>query len=202
MASHARQLDLLSINEYLAGEQHSAVKHEYVDGVAYAMVGGNYAHNLIASNVLGELHRQLRGKPCRVLNSDCKILAQGGSQTRFYYPDVSVVCGDKIRREAFQDQPTVVVEVMSPSTRRIDEGEKREVYQSMNSIMSYLLFEQDFPAAAIYRRTDNGFERSLLTQLGGVIELPEIDCELSMASVYAEVVFPSSPRAAGSDAES
>jgi Uma2 family endonuclease len=96
--STARQLGLLSVEQYLASQQQSSTKQELVDGVAYAMVGGDYAHNLIANNLLGELHHQLRGNRCRALNSDTKIRTQVGVHTRFYYPDVSVICGDSIRR--------------------------------------------------------------------------------------------------------
>ena len=87
----ARRLSQISLEDYMASEVHARFKHEYVAGMVYAMAGGTYAHNLIASNVLGELHSQLKGKPCRALNSDSKVRIQTNKQTRFYYPDASVV---------------------------------------------------------------------------------------------------------------
>src|SRR6056297_1977496 len=114
--STAEHLAPISVEDYLAGEEKARRKHEYVDGMVYAMVGGRYAHNLIASNVLAELHSQLKGKPCRALNSDSKVRVQLSSSTRFYYPDASVVCGENLRSGTFQDKPTVIVEVLSQST--------------------------------------------------------------------------------------
>lgn len=187
--SPARQIDLISVEDYLAGEQHSSVKHEYVAGLIYAMVGARNAHNIIASNVLGSLFSQLQGKPCRAFNSDTKIRVRMSNQTRFYYPDVSVICRPNPQSDVFQDLPGVVIEVLSESTRRIDDGEKREAYLTIPSLSHYILFEQSSVGAVIYERGSAGFERRVLTGLTGSIPLPELNASLALATVYDGVEF-------------
>ena len=124
--STARTLNLVSVQDYLAGELISPVKHEYLGGVVYAMAGARNAHNLIATNAVGALYARLRGKPCRPFNSDTKIRIRLPTQARFYYPDVSVVCRPNPQTDSFQDEPVVLFEVLSRRTRRVDEGEKKD----------------------------------------------------------------------------
>src|SRR5438132_2278002 len=124
----AKKLDLLSAEDYLAGELTSPIKHEYLGGVVYAMAGARNAHNLIATNIIGALCARLRGRPCRPFNSDTKVRVRLTTQVRFYYPDASVVCRANPQTDSFQDDPAVLFEVLSHSTRRIDEGEKKDAY--------------------------------------------------------------------------
>jgi Uma2 family endonuclease len=187
--ANAERLSPISVENYLSGEQRARLKHEYVAGMIYAMAGGTYAHNLVASNVLGELHAQLKGKPCRALNSDSKVRIQSGTQTRFYYPDASVVCGENVLDGMFQDKPTVVIEVLSETTRRTDEGEKFEAYQKIPTLNVYIVLEQDIVGVIVYRRTGTLFQREVYSDLSAIVPLPEIDAELRLASVYDEVNF-------------
>lgn len=187
--ANAERLSPISVENYLAGEQRARLKHEYVAGMIYAMAGGTYAHSLIASNVLGELYAQLKGKPCRALNSDSKVRVQSGTYTRFYYPDASVVCGENVLDEVFQDKPTVIVEVLSETTRRTDEGEKLEAYQKIPTLNVYLMFEQDIAGVVVYRRAGTTFQREVYSDLAAIIPLPEIAAELRLASVYEDVNF-------------
>jgi len=185
----AQRLSQISEEDYLSGEVHARFKHEYVAGMVYAMAGGTYAHNLIASNVLGELHSQLKGKHCRALNSDSKVRIQTNTQTRFYYPDVSVVCGENALDGMFQDKPTVIVEVLSESTRRTDEGEKLDAYQTISALNVYVMFRQDSAGAVVYRRCGTEFQREVYTDHAAIILLSEIDVQLRFSSVYDEVHF-------------
>jgi Uma2 family endonuclease len=189
MMSTARKSDFISVEDYLAGEQHSSVKHEYVAGLIFAMVGARNAHNIIASNALGSLFGQLQGKPCRAFNSDTKIRVQMSNQTRFYYPDVSVICRQNPQTDVFQDLPSVIIEVLSESTRRIDDGEKREAYQTIPTLTHYILLEQSTVGAVVYERTSAGFQRRVLAELKDIIPLPELNIKLSMAAVYDGVEF-------------
>src|SRR5437868_14730218 len=100
--STAKKLDLMSVEQYLAGELHSPIKHEYLGGMVYAMAGARNAHNLIASNLLGTLHADLRGKPCRPFNSDTKVRVQLPTHVRFYYPEVAVVCRQNPQTDSCQ----------------------------------------------------------------------------------------------------
>ncbi len=187
--ANAERLSPISVETYLSGEQQARLKHEYVAGMTYAMAGGTYAHNLVASNVLGELHAQLKGKPCRALNSDSKVRILSGTQTRLYYPDASVVCGENALDGVFQDKPTVIVEVLSETTRRADEGEKLEAYQKISTLNVYLMFEQDIAGVVVYRRIGKVFQREVYSDLAAIIPLPEIAAALRLASVYEDVNF-------------
>jgi Uma2 family endonuclease len=109
--------------------------------------------------------------------------------TRFYYPDLSVVCQSNEGRESFQDLPIVIVEVVSDSTRRVNEYEKREAYLSINSLMVYIPMEQNAAKTLVYRRTDEGFVREVYFGMDAVIHLKEIECSLSLTEVYANVEF-------------
>ncbi|HEU5076926.1 MAG TPA: Uma2 family endonuclease, partial [Polyangiaceae bacterium] len=174
----------VSAAEYLAGELSSAVKHEYLGGVVYAMAGGRNAHNLIASNFVGVLHGRLQGGPCRAYNSDTKIRVQLPTELRFYYPDASVICRPNPQTDTFQDQPAVVAEVVSSKTRRIDEGEKKQAYLTLPSLSAYLLIEQELASVTVYRRSEAGFQREVYSGLDATIPLPEIGTALALADLY------------------
>src|SRR5262245_31301718 len=100
--SAAKKLKLISIDEYLAGELVSPIKHEYVGGVVYAMADAIIRHNRIATSILGALHARLGGKPCEPFNSDTKVRVRLPHQTRFYYPDAMVVCDSNPDDASFQ----------------------------------------------------------------------------------------------------
>ena len=189
----ARKPARVSIEDYLGSELRSPVKHEYVDGNVHAMAGRTNNHNSITGNVAANLHSKLRGKPCRPFNSDTKIRVRMTSQTRFYYPDVSVVCHPNPPGDFFQDAPVVIVEVLSRATRRTDMTEKKDAYLAMSTLMVYVLVEQDEPSATVYRRTADGFESEIFEGLDAVIPLPEIETDLALSEVYEEVTFAPEP---------
>lgn len=187
--SSARQKQPITITEYLSGELISPIKHEFVDGVVYSMAGATANHNRIATNATVAVGAQLRGKRCQVFNSDMKVRVRLSRSTRFYYPDLSVVCVPNAGDETFQDNPVVIVEVISESTRRVDEYEKRESYLTINSLRAYILLESNAMAALVYRRVDAGFESEIYEGSEAVIPLPEIECNLSLADAYEQVAF-------------
>ena len=191
--SSAKKLNLISVDDYLAGELDSPVKHEYLGGVVYAMAGARNAHNLIASNTLVSLGGQLHGKQCIPFNSDTKIRVRLPAHFRFYYPDVSVVCAPNSGTDSFHDHPAVLFEVLSSGTRRIDEGEKKEAYLSISSLQVYALIEQDLPVVTAFRRTENGFVREVYQGLDAVLPLPEIGTDLPLSEIYERVEFPLEP---------
>jgi Uma2 family endonuclease len=184
---------LVSVHAYLAGELVSPIKHEYLGGVVYAMAGARNVHNLIASNTLVSLGSRLRGKPCRPNNSDTKIRLRLPHQVRFYYPDVSVICRPNPQSDSFQDEPAVLVEVLSNQTRRTDEGEKKDAYLTIPSLAVYILVEQETPAAVVFRRTEHGFVREIYQGLDAVIPLPEIGIEVPLAEIYDAVELTPEP---------
>ena len=140
------QRRLISEEDLSQGELDSPIKHEYLGGYVYAMAGARNRHNRITTNILGAFFQKLDGKPCQPFNSDTKVRAKWKSQTRFYYPDVSIICQENPENDSFQDNPAVIVEVsLSKRTRRIDEGEKKDVYLTIPSLDVYLLVEQEQP---------------------------------------------------------
>lgn len=187
--SSAEKRRPISEEDYLAGELNSPVKHEYVAGEVYAMTGGRNGHNEIAGNIFAKLHARLAGKRCRPYNSDTKVRIRYPTHVRYYYPDVSVTCRPNPPSDSFQDHPTVVVEVLSPSTRRADQGEKREAYCRIPSLAAYLLVEQDGPSVVVYRRSGDDFVRESYDGQAAVVPLPEIETELPLAEIYDRVVF-------------
>lgn len=189
--SAVKKLQLVSVKDYLARELDSAIKHEYVGGAVYIWPAARNAHNIIAGNVLGSLHGHLRGRPCRPYNSDTKIRIRLTSHTRFYYPDTSVVCRSNPGNDSFQDEPAVIVEVLSRSTRRTDEGEKKDAYLTIPSLSVYVLVEQEMAAVVVYRRTEHGFVREVYQGLDATLPLGEIGTGLPLAEIYEGVKFTS-----------
>lgn len=191
--STAERLHLMSVDDYLAGELVSPVKHEYIAGVVYAMTGARNLHNLIASNTLVALGSRLRGKPCRAFNSDTKIRLLFPTHVRFYYPDVSVVCQPGSPTASYQEAPAVVVEVLSARTRRTDEGEKKDAYLTIASLAAYLLVEQESAAVIAFRRTEQGFVREVFRGLDATVPLGELGITLPLAEIYEAVDFVPEP---------
>lgn len=184
-----KKWNLVSVADYLAGELDSPIKHEYLGGVVYVMAGARNKHNTIAGNCFAALHARLRGRRCRPFNSDTKIRIRLPAQVRFYYPDASVVCRPNPPDDSFQDEPSVLTEVLSHKTRRIDEGEKKDAYLTIPSLSVYLLVEQDAPRVVAFRRTETGFVREVYEGLDAVVPLSEIQTELPLAEIYETVEF-------------
>jgi len=175
---------LVSVADYLEGELTSEERHEYLGGVIYAMSGGTQRHARVQARLLGSLLNRLRGKPCEPFGSDMRIRIETTTQTRFYYPDVSVVCDRKGDDAVYQDAPVLLAEVLSDSTRRTDEGEKKDAYLTIPSLNLYLLLEPDRPAVVAFRRGERGFEREVYGGADAVIPLPDLGLELPLAELY------------------
>ena len=141
-------------------------------------------------NVGATLSQLLKGSPCEPFGSDEKVKVQRPGDLRFYYPDVQVICNAVMDPHGVQDDPVLIVEILSPSTRRIDEHEKREAYLGLASLDRYLLVDQDRPCIVSYRRTATGFEREEFVGLEAVVPLPRLGIELPLREVYARMQFP------------
>jgi len=193
--SAARKLSLISVEDYLGGELNSPIKHEYLGGVVYAMAGARKVHNRIVINAMVALGGRLWDKRCQPFNSDTKIRVTLPGQVRFYYPDASVICRPNPQNDFFQDEPVVIIEVMSHATRRIDDGEKKDAYLTIPSLSVYLLVEQDVPAVVAFRRTAQGIVREVYDGLNAVVPLSEIETHLALAEIYHLVEFTPEPAA-------
>jgi Uma2 family endonuclease len=179
----------LSPEEYLTLERGAEFKSEYVDGVIYAMAGGSERHNLIAANVIITIGSQLRERPCRVYPSDLKVRVP--NSRRFFYPDVSIVCGETRFADDEKDvvlNPVVIVEVLSESTAAFDRGKKFQSYQQIESLREYLLVSQDeFVVEHFLRQDDDHWLYTKAGGLDGTIALPTVNCQLALSDVYSKV---------------
>lgn len=190
----ARKLEFISPDEYLASEINSPVKREYWNGRIYAMTGGTNNHALITGNLIVALGRALQGSKCRVYSPDAKIrIRQNLRDTRFYYPDVSVICKSNPGEQHFQDAPVLVAEVLSKSTRRQDDGEKREGYQSIPSLQHYLLVEQYRPEIIHFQRVGDEFTPELIAGLDAILDLRSLGIMIKLADVFEGVTFQAEP---------
>jgi Uma2 family endonuclease len=171
--------------DYLALEESSNVKHEYLEGEIYAMAGGTPDHAALAMAVGAALIEQLRGKPCRVFSSDLRIrvLATGLAA----YPDVTVVCGP-LQHDTESGttvvNPTVLVEVSSNGTEDYDRGEKLDHYRQIPSVRECLLVSHRSRSMEVWRRDPKGAWEQQEVRSGETVRLASIDCALSVDEVY------------------
>lgn len=187
--SAALKWQLISVEDYLRGESTAPIKHEYVGGVVYAMAAARNPHDSIKDNVHDSLASSLRGKRCRLHGSETKVRIHLPAHLRFYYPDVHVTCVHNPPADPFQDKPVAIFEVLSRGTRRIDECEKKDAYQSIPSLRVYALIEQESAAAVVFRRAPMGIAREIYEGLAAVVPLPEIGAQLPLAAIYHGVEF-------------
>jgi len=138
----------ISREDYLSGELISEMKHELVDGHTYAMAGASTNHNRIMTNFASELRLVLKNTPCEPFSSDMKVQVENN----FFYPDVLVVCDHIANDHGITDEPLIIVEVLSKSTRQIDHTLKRNAYQSLESLQEYVVIEQDIVDIEVCRR--------------------------------------------------
>jgi Uma2 family endonuclease len=131
----------------------------------------------------------LRGNPCRPFNSDTKLRVAHDGATRFYYPDLQVVCESNDFRSVYQDRPILIIEVLSPATRRYDLDEKMTSYLAIPSLQSYIVLEQHQPIAILMRRTVNGFVRETIQGLNSQIDFPFLTSSLPMDEIYEGIEF-------------
>lgn len=177
----------MTVEDYLAYEQETGIKHEYIDGDIFAMAGGSRRHNTIATNCSGELREQLRNTACQAFNSDMKVKI---SDVKFVYPDFTVVCGEQHyadEAETMLINPTLVGVVMSPSSADYDQGTKATYYRSLPPLQAYLLTDQDKPYAQLYTRTSMGWLLQEFEGLDRIVPLDAIGCELKLTEVYLDV---------------
>jgi Uma2 family endonuclease len=173
-----------TFRDYLDLEEASNVKHEYFAGEIYAMAGGTPEHAALAMAVGGALFAQLEGRDCRVFSSDLRVrvLATGLAT----YPDVTVVCGDlehDPENPATITKPTLVVEILSPSTESYDRGEKLEHYRQIPALRECVLVAHDRRLIEVWRRkADNAWSHAVAET--GALDLASIGCRLEVEPLY------------------
>ena len=174
----------LSVEDYLAGEQHAEVRHEYIHGQVYAMTGASDRHGLIVNAMAFALTAAARRKGCQLFSSDMKLRLELGGNTIFYYPDLLLSCDPQDRDPYFRRAPCMIVEVLSASTARIDRRDKLLAYQRLPSVQTYLLVEQDLKRVELYRRSHH-WQVEYFEQ--GEIPLDCLDMALPVSEIYIDV---------------
>ncbi len=171
----------ISEEEYLQGELVAEFKHEFIDGEAYAMAGASEAHNLLAGNIFAELKSQLKGTPCRTFIADMKVKVAND----FFYPDVMVVCQNSDDSDYYQQSPVIIVEVLSPSTRKFDKTAKRLKYQNIPTLEEYVLIEQTIGEIEVFRKKEHW--QSFYYYLGDAITFESLGVTVLVEDIYYQV---------------
>ena len=179
--STAHKQTVISEEDYLAGELTADFKSEFIDGRIYAMTGASINHDRLTVNLLRRIGNHLEGKPCQPYSADIKVKV--GS--KYFYPDVTVDCTSPAGDSHFTQTPVIIVEVLSKSTRRMDETTKRIAYLQIPTLQEYVLIEQDFADIEVVRRSNSWLPEHYF--LGDEFSLDSIGLTLSVEAVYDRV---------------
>jgi len=175
------KFDGISIQEYLEGELISTIKHEYIDGQVYAMAGASVSHNRIVANLSREFGNHLRNTPCEPFASDMKVRVADD----FFYPDVTVVCHQESNDYGVTDNPIIIIEVLSKTTRKNDHALKRLAYQRLPSLQEYVVIEQDVVDIEVCRRGNHWQPEHFY--LGDEVHFAALDVRVPVLAVYERV---------------
>jgi Uma2 family endonuclease len=176
----------LSVAEYLQFERESLEKHEFYRNEVFAMAGAGPRHNVIFSNLFGRLAYQLKGNPCRPFGSDMRIHIP--ENTLFTYPDISIFCGDIIPADADEEtvvQPTVLIEILSPSTKDYDRGGKFKLYRDIPTLKEFILIDSESVTVEVFRVNASGhWELEEYKKLNEVLTMPSVGISISLEEIY------------------
>ena len=176
----------LTIEEYLDFEESSEEKHEYFQGEVFAMAGAGDPHNEIFSNLFLELGNQLKGKGCRPYGSDKRLHIP--ENTLFTYPDISIYCGEKKKFEKNENtslMPTVLIEILSPSTKNYDRGGKFKLYRDIPSLKEYVLVDSESISVEIFRLNSvNHWELEEYKSIEQSLVIEALNVTLSLRDIY------------------
>lgn len=185
-----KRVPYISVEEYLAGEEVRAVRHEYVAGQVFVMAGATEAHNLIAGNVYALLRARLRGSGCWAFIENLKLRVEAADT--FYYPNVFVTCGPLDGKSVFKEHAQLIVEVLSTSTESIDRREKLLNYRLLDSLQEYVLIAQNRRHVEVHRRDEQGQWYLDIIAPDGELRLeslPNGPLTLTMDEIYEDVIF-------------
>jgi Uma2 family endonuclease len=185
----SQPLTFLTPEEYLAAERKAEHRSEYLNGEVFAMSGASRNHARIVRNLSRRLDEQLESGPCEAYTNDVRVrIDPAGS---YLYPDVVVICGEPGYEDANRDSmvnPTVVIEVLSPSTEPFDRGKKFALYSQLETLTDYLLVAQDQVHVEHFVRQPGGeWLRAEKNSLDDVVELPSVGAKLKLSEVYRSV---------------
>jgi Uma2 family endonuclease len=186
MALPQQFLPAISPDQYLELERGTELRHEYLDGLVYAMAGESPDHSTICFNLAGIIASQIKDRACRGFSPNMKVRAGAGGL--YAYPDLMIVCGEPKFHDERGDvllNPSVIFEVLSPSTEKYDRGEKSIRYRShIDSLQDYVLVSQDRMRIEHYHREEDEWRLTETTGGNSLLTLNSIECNLSLADVY------------------
>lgn len=187
----AQELVYITAEEYLTTERLATEKHEYFEGEIFAMSGASFEHNDIFKNTYLDIGFQLKGKKCQPYGSDLRIHIPKNSL--YTYPDISVICGE---RESTDDKfdtatnPTVLFEILSPSTSKYDRIIKFDLYRDIVSLKEYIMINSEKVQVLKHvRNLDNSWLMTIYESLEDVFSIQSIDVELKLSDIYFDVKF-------------
>lgn len=182
--------NLMTVEEYLAFEEKSRTKHEYMGGEIIAMAGVKRNHSLISSNLNYRLQSQLEDTNCEVHIADFRVQVQ---DDHYVYPDAIVVCGEvKLADDVFDTltNPTIIFEILSKSTERRDRHEKKDDYLQLPSLQEYVLVSQNkVQVEHFVRKSKNQWMFTIYTEIDDVLKLDSIKCQIPLVQIYQRVEF-------------
>ena len=172
---------LMSLDEFLAWERAQPERHEFDGFTIVAMTGGSVAHVKITMNLAFALRQALRGTGCRPFASDAKVVAAGSVR----YPDIAVSCQPTADRDDVIPEPVLILEVVSPSTERVDRGPKKRDYFATPSIRQYAIVAQDERLIDLYTRTEAGWVNDIVAD-DATLSLSSVGVELTLDAIYED----------------
>lgn len=178
--------EFVSVADYLATEEASPVRHEYLGGLVYAMAGETLAHNQISQNLLFQLRRKIKGGPCRTFISDIRVNFHLRTDEYYYYPDLVVTCDKRDTHPRFVQYPKLIIEVLSESTERVDKREKFFAYTSIPSLEEYVLVAQTSREVTLFRKA-NEWKAEKISGARAKVTLSSLKLTVPLAAIYEGV---------------
>ena len=178
--------DFVSVADYLAAEEASQGRHEYLGGLVYAKAGETLAHNRISQNLLFNLHARTKGRPCRMFISDVLVNLHLRTDEYYYYPDIFVTCDKRDKHPQFVQYPKLIIEVLSESTERVDKREKFFAYTSIASLEEYVLGAQSVKEVTVFRRASQ-WKAETLSGAKAKVTLASLKLTVPLAAIYERV---------------
>jgi len=182
--SHVLQPDFLTLDDYLSGERDVDLRSEYIDGHIYAMAGVSEQHNTIATTFASLIDSHLPDE-CRVWQSDMKVVGKYQGKQFSYYPDIMASCEENTGDQYYRTNPSLIIEVLSPSTERIDLQEKFDGYTHIPSLLEYAVVSQTTPFLRLFRRRNNW--KSDPFYADEIVDFESIDLQIQVQQIYRRV---------------
>lgn len=182
---------IFTIEEYLELERAAIEKHEYYQGEIFAMSGALLPHIIITGNTFSFLHQKLKGKSCRPFNSDMRTHVE--KNTLFTYPDITVVCGEvnTLNSDNFNlINPTIIIEILSKSTKSYDRGDKFKLYRDVPTLKEYILINSEAIGVEAFRLNEKShWELEEYKEIEDILQIPTLQLSIPLAEVYDDTSF-------------